>query len=113
MTETAPFAPSTRISKNPRGILVPIRVTPRARAAAIDGVAADSNGTLRLKVSVTAAPEGGRANEAVIALLAKSWKLPKSSLSIAAGGRARSKTVLAVGDPAAILERIRQGTPAS
>jgi uncharacterized protein (TIGR00251 family) len=113
MTETAPFTPSTRLSSDSAGVLVPVRVTPKARASAIDGVIADADGTKRLKLSVTAAPEGGRANSAVIALLAKAWKLPKSSLSIAAGTRSRSKTVLVAGEPQAILDRIRQGVPAS
>ena len=113
MPENEPLAPSTRISGKPAGVLVPVRVTPKARANAIDGVAPDADGTRRLKLSVTAAPEDGRANGAVIALLAKSWKLPKSSLSIAAGARSRAKTVLVAGDAAAILDRIRSGIAAS
>ena len=113
MTERAPFTPSTRITSDPVGVLVPVRVTPKAGRNAIGGVVADADGTKRLKLSVTAVPEEGRANAAVIALLAKSWKLPKTSLSITGGGRARAKTVLAVGAPEAILERIRQGIPAS
>ncbi|MDH3241753.1 MAG: DUF167 domain-containing protein [Alphaproteobacteria bacterium] len=113
MPENGPHAPSTRISGSPAGVLVPVRVTPKARVNAIDGAVTDADGTKRLKLSVTAAPADGRANGAVIALLAKAWKLPKSSLSIAAGGRSRAKTVLAVGEPKAILERIRQGIPAS
>lgn len=106
MPEPSPCAPSTRIAKDGAGLLLPVRVTPKGGRNRIDGVATDADGTMRLRLTVTAAPEGGRANGAVIALLAKSFKLPKSSLSIAAGRKARSKTVLVAGDPRDILARI-------
>ena len=55
---------------------------------------------------VRALPEDGAANAALIALLAKSLKLPKSSLSLASGGKGRVKTVVASGDPAALAEAL-------
>ena len=46
-----------------------------------------------LKISVTAAPEGGKANEAVIALLAKEWGVAKSAISVVTGATDRRKVV--------------------
>ena len=63
-------------------VRVALRVTPRARRSAIEGTAPDADGGMALKVAVTAAPEGGKANAAVIALCAKAWRLPKSAFSV-------------------------------
>lgn len=65
-----------------------------------------SNSTL--KAAVTAAPEDGKANDAVIALLSDEWRVPKSSLSVLKGAASRAKTVALAGDPAALAERIRE-----
>lgn len=88
------------------GISVTVRLTPKAGADKIDGVAADAAGHAALKARVTAAPESGKANAALLGLLAKSWKLPKSSLSIAGGAKDRNKVVHVAGDPAALERRI-------
>ena len=45
------------------------------------------------KVRVAAAPEGGRASEAVLDLLARELELPRRSLSIVSGHAAREKVV--------------------
>jgi len=82
------------------GVTVDLRVQPRARRTALESV----QGTL--KAAVTAPPEDGKANDAVIALLAETWRLPKSSFDIVKGGSARTKTVSVAGEPAALAERI-------
>lgn len=46
-----------------------------------------------LKLSVTATPEKGQANKAVIELLAKSWKIPKSVIHITRGLSTKIKQV--------------------
>ncbi len=97
---------SIRITEN--AVLVPVRLTPKAGRNTIDGIKADADGTGRLAVAVTAAPESGKANLALIGLLAKSWKLPKSAISIETGAKARTKMVRLAGDPARILERINK-----
>lgn len=76
-------------------------MTPRASAERIAGVAADGDGIARLKLAVTAAPEAGRANEAVICLLAESWRWPKTAFAVRAGAAGRRKTVHVAGDYAA------------
>lgn len=83
-----------------------LRVSPRSRHDRIDGTAEKGAGRTALKVSVTAAPEDGQANAAVLALLAKAWRIPKSQLTIARGSASRHKTVLIAGDGAALKQRL-------
>ena len=45
----------------------------------------------RIRVYVAAAPEGGKANDAVVSLLAKSLGVSKSSITILQGHRGRDK----------------------
>ena len=88
------------------GVTVAVRLTPKAAANRIDGVAEAEDGARVLQTRVTAAPEGGKANAALLRLLAKSWKLPKSALCVAAGGRSRRKTIHVAGAPAALAARL-------
>ncbi|TDI63636.1 MAG: DUF167 domain-containing protein [Alphaproteobacteria bacterium] len=99
---------SARVTGDGKCVLVPVRLTPKAGRNRIVGVRADADGTRRLAVSVTAVAEDGKANGALIALLAKTWKLPKSAIAITAGAKARSKTVRVAGDPAQILQRVHR-----
>jgi len=69
-----------------------VRLAPKASRNALRGV---ENG--RLKVTVTAVPEDGKANQALIRLLAKTWRLPKSDISVIAGARDRNKDILIAG----------------
>jgi uncharacterized protein (TIGR00251 family) len=98
-------SPIRRVSD---GIAVTVRLTPKASADRIDGLAADAAGGNALKARVTAAPESGKANAALLKLLSKSWTLPKSSLSIAAGAKDRNKVVHIAGDAAALERRLAQ-----
>ena len=66
--------------------------------AADDG----KGGGAELCVSVTAAPEKGRANDALLRLLAKSLKQPRRDLDLVAGETDRHKQVLVRGDAAAL-----------
>jgi uncharacterized protein (TIGR00251 family) len=84
-------APSTRLR---------LRVSPGARANAIVGRHGEG-----WKVRVTAAPEGGRANEAVLKLLAERLDLPGKSLSLVSGPSSRDKVVELAGIDAAEAER--------
>jgi uncharacterized protein (TIGR00251 family) len=88
------------------GVTLRLKVAPRAAREKIEGPLPDADGVPVLKVSVTAAPERGRANEAVIALLARSWRLPKSSLAVVAGGAARHKTLKITGDARALAAKL-------
>ncbi|MEQ9609738.1 MAG: DUF167 domain-containing protein [Kiloniellaceae bacterium] len=80
-------------------LLVDLRLQPGASRARVDGLAVLDDGAPVLKVRVTEPPEDGKANAALIKLLAKAWKLPKSSLSLVAGHTDRRKTLAVTGDP--------------
>jgi len=84
------------------GVTVALSVRPRARRAAIDGLAPGAGGGAAIRVSVTAAPEDGKANAAVIALLAKAWRVPKRAITVIRGAAARRKTIRVEGDAAAL-----------
>jgi uncharacterized protein (TIGR00251 family) len=88
------------LKRTATGVTVTIRVRPRARRSAL------APGTGSLAVSVTAPPIDGRANDAVIALLAEKWHLPKSAFGIVKGTTSRTKTMAIAGEPAVIAERI-------
>jgi uncharacterized protein (TIGR00251 family) len=82
----------------PGGVAIALRVTPNAARERIEGIAADAEGNPYLKIAVTVPPENGKANAAVIKLIAKELRLPKGALSIASGAAARRKTLLIAGD---------------
>jgi uncharacterized protein (TIGR00251 family) len=88
------------------GVRVAVRVAPRSAANRIQGAASDAGGEPVLKVAVTAPPEDGRANLALIALLAKRWRLPKRAVTIAAGAASRRKVVHLTGDPTELVARL-------
>jgi len=88
------------------GVRVFVRLTPRARREAVEGIVADPDGRTALKVAVSAPPEEGKANAALVALLGKSWRLPKSSIKIVGGATERRKTLLVAGDPASLTALI-------
>lgn len=81
-----------------------MRVTPGAGRDQIVGIGTEGAGQGRLLVRVTAPAEDGKANQAVIKLLAKAWRLPKSTMEIVTGAQARDKILHIAGDPA-LLEK--------
>ncbi|HEV2021332.1 MAG TPA: DUF167 domain-containing protein [Terriglobales bacterium] len=89
------------------GATFAVRVHPRARKNAITGVLGDA-----FKLSLTAPPTEGRANDACIEFLAEVLRLPRSSVTIAAGHTSRNKVVRVSGFSAsAIAERIAAALP--
>ena len=85
---------------------VAVRLTPRAKADRVFAIAAAAGGRHVLKASVTELPENGRANEALLRLLASAWLLPRRDLAIVVGATSRHKTVLISGEPQQLLERL-------
>ena len=89
------------------GLGVALHITPGASRAKIVGLVSEADGTQALKVAVTAPPEDGKANQAVIKLLAKEWRLPKSTFSIATGATQRRKTIMIQGDARVLETKIK------
>jgi len=70
-----------------------VRLTPKSSVERIDGWDMDDKGRRFLKIRVRAAPIEGRANDALIAFLAKILKLPKSRFTLVTGDTARLKQI--------------------
>jgi len=91
-------APSTRLR---------VRVSPGARRGGVAGRVGEV-----WKLRVTAPAEGGRANEAVVRLLAEALDVPRRRVSLVSGHTARDKVVELDGVEAAEVERRLAGAPA-
>jgi uncharacterized protein (TIGR00251 family) len=88
------------IREGGEGVTFSVRVHPRAKKDAITGEVGDA-----LKVSLTAPPVDGKANEACIEFFAKLLKVPKASVSITAGLTGRNKVVRVEGVSAQEVRR--------
>jgi hypothetical protein len=84
------------------GVILKVRVTPRASRTEVAGLRTDEDGGMSVQVKVTAPPDKGKANEAVIACLAAWLKLRRSDLAVIAGAAARNKSVRIAGEPGAL-----------
>ncbi|MBP2443335.1 DUF167 domain-containing protein [Rhizobium leguminosarum] len=83
-----------------------VRLTPNGGRDAIDGIEADGEGETHLKARVTAVPEKGKANKALIRLVAGSLRIPKSSVSLVSGDTARKKILRIDGDPEDLAKKL-------
>jgi uncharacterized protein len=80
----------------PDGCTLRVRIHPGARRNAVAGM---HDGAL--KISLTAPPIEGRANEALIGFLAEALRLPKARVALVAGMTSRSKVLRIEGKSAA------------
>jgi len=87
------------------GLRVAIRLSPRAKGDRLLAIAAVEGGRV-VKASATAPAERGRANEALLQLLARAWHLRRGDLSIITGSTSRNKAVRVAGDPRRLIDRI-------
>ena len=78
------------------GISFQVKVHPRAKQNGITGTLGEA-----LKLSLTAPPAEGRANEACIEFFARLLKVPRSSITIASGQSSRLKVIRITGITAA------------
>jgi uncharacterized protein (TIGR00251 family) len=75
-----------------RGVILPVHAQPGARKNGITGVHAG-----RLKVTVTQPPEKGKANEAIVKLLAGLLGIKRSQVTLLAGDASKLKSFLIAG----------------
>lgn len=83
-------------------ILINVRLTPNAKHSKIEKT--DNN---NLKIWVTQIPENGKANLAMINLLAKSLKISKTSIIIISGEHDRNKKIKIIGNKEQIREKMK------
>jgi uncharacterized protein len=88
------------IKETSRGLTFLVKVQPRARRNEITGVVGDA-----LKLSLTAPPVEGRANDAVVEFLADFFDIPRSSVTITSGKTNRLKAICICGIR---VEQLRQ-----
>ncbi len=104
-----PALDSTAWSLGSDGVRLAVRLSPNSGRDAVDGLATQSDSSPVLKVRVRAVPEDGKANAALIEILAIATGLPRSSIALEGGGKSRNKLIRISGDPAgidAVLRRI-------
>ena len=89
----------------PDGVSIAVKVHPRSHRPGLHGTAPSPTGE-RLRIAVTAPPEGGRANSAVCATLAEALGLSVSAVRIIAGAAAREKSLHVTGDAENLAERL-------
>jgi len=80
------------IHESTSGTTFAVKVHPRAKKNAITGEVGDA-----LKLALTAPPVDGKANDACIEFFAKLLKVPRSSVTIAAGQASRNKVIRVAG----------------
>jgi len=76
-------------SDHPDGLLIDVRVQPKSSKNAIVGIHGEA-----LKIKLNAPPVEGKANKALIQLMAKLLGCPKSAVEIISGQASRSKRLL-------------------
>ncbi len=76
------------IKESSGGVTFAVKVHPRAKKNAVTGEVGEA-----LKIALTAPPVEGRANDACIEFLAEVLKVPRSSVTIAAGQSSRNKVI--------------------
>ena len=75
------------------GVTLAVRAQPGAKKTAIVGVYGEGDAA-QLKIAVHAPPVEGRANEALVAFLADTFRIPKRSVELVSGELSRSKVFL-------------------
>ena len=81
-----------------------VHLTPKASANKIEGWALNTEGQKVLRVRVTAVPENGKANEALIKLLSKTFHLAKSKIVLIRGETSRVKHFKVAADLTKIIQ---------
>jgi uncharacterized protein (TIGR00251 family) len=89
-----------RMSEKDGAVTVDIVVKPRSSREGVGPIQGD-----RLCVAVNAPPVDGKANEAVVRVLAHTFKVARSAVAIVRGETGRKKTVRILGITVAALTR--------
>ena len=93
-----------KVNQQADAIVFAVKVHPRAKRERISAVVGHA-----LKVELTAPPVDGRANEACIRFLAEFLKVPRCSITIAAGASSRNKVVRVIGlSASSVVLRVKE-----
>ncbi len=90
------------------GLMLWLKLTPKGGLDALEGVELLSDGRAVIKARVKAAPEDGRANAALIDLMARFLRVPKKLIIIRSGETSRLKKIFVAGDGAQFQNRLAE-----
>jgi hypothetical protein len=91
----------------PGGVLLMVRLTPRASRNGLDGIMTGADERPVLQLRIASPPVEGAANTAMIAFLAAALKLRKSEVRIVSGETSRVKRVALSGDGETLAARLQ------
>jgi uncharacterized protein len=97
-----PWAPSAE------GLVVTVRVTPKAGGDSIDGTTRLADGRVVLRARVSAAPSEGEANSALAHLIAKTLRVAPRDVRLVGGATSRIKRILIKGDVRTIVTALEK-----
>lgn len=83
-----------------------VRLTPKGGRDGLEGWASGADNQLYLKARVRAVPEDGKANAALLTLLAKELDVRKADIEIVSGQTARLKAIEILGDPEQLCAKL-------
>ena len=92
--------------RNVKALRFAVRLTPKGGRDCVEGWMIGADGAKLLKARVSAVPEDGKANMALIRLLAKTFGVANSAVRIAGGAQSRIKIVEIEGQTAALNARL-------
>lgn len=93
-----------KVNSGTSGVVLAVRVIPRAKKNTVDGIMADGT----LKIRLAAPPVEGKANQALVRFLVEILDIPASQIKIIAGQTGRRKRVLISGmDAEVALSKIQ------
>ena len=90
------------------GLIVTVRLTPKAGRDSVDGIMHLSDGRSVLKARVSAAPSDGEANSALVRLLAQTLRIAPRDVTLVGGTTSRIKRMLIKGDVRAVVAALEQ-----
>ena len=81
------------VQARPKTVSFSVRLTPKGGRDAIEGWTEGLDGKRYLKTRVSAPPEDGKANQALVRLIAKALGVGKTKVRVVSGGASRMKTI--------------------
>jgi uncharacterized protein len=90
------------------GLVVTVRLTPKAGRDSIDGIMRLSDGRIVLGARVAAVPSEGEANSALTRLIAKTLRVAPRDVTLVGGATSRIKRILIKGDVLAVAQALEK-----
>jgi len=88
------------------GLRLAVKLVPGAARQRIAGCVSAPGGSSALKIAVGAPAVDGKANAALVRLLAEALGVAKGTITVVAGGTQRRKLLHIAGDPGSLAQRL-------